>query len=78
MLQTHGLDMYGRTLADVLLTDGTNVNDTLVKDGWCWWYGKYAPGNRELEWLEKTARAAKKGLRVASVQVLPWEWRKRK
>ena len=35
-LQTHGLDKYGRTLADVLLPDGTNVNHALVKDGWCW------------------------------------------
>jgi endonuclease YncB( thermonuclease family) len=28
-LQTHGHDKYGRTLADVLLLDGTNVNHTL-------------------------------------------------
>jgi micrococcal nuclease len=33
VLQTHGKDKYGRTLADVLLPDGTNVNHTLVKDG---------------------------------------------
>jgi len=43
-LQTYGKDKYGRTLADVLLLDGTNVNHTLVGDGWCWWYRKYAPG----------------------------------
>src|ERR1043165_9416999 len=36
-LDTHGKDKYGRTLADVLLPDGTNVNHILVKDGWCWW-----------------------------------------
>src|ERR1700704_4073644 len=35
-LQTYGHDKYGSTLADVLLSDGTNVNYTLVKDGWCW------------------------------------------
>jgi micrococcal nuclease len=35
-LQTHGLDKYGRTLGDVFLPDGTNVNHELVKDGWCW------------------------------------------
>ena len=34
-LQTYGKDKYGRTIADVLLSDGTNVNHTLVKDGWC-------------------------------------------
>jgi hypothetical protein len=39
-------DRYGRTIADVLLPDGTNVNHSLVKDGWCWWYRKYAPGIR--------------------------------
>jgi hypothetical protein len=42
-LETHGKDKYGRTIADVLLPDGTNVNHSLVKDGWCWWYRKYAP-----------------------------------
>jgi endonuclease YncB( thermonuclease family) len=47
-LQTHGKEKYKRTLADVLLLDGTNVNHTLVEDGWCWWYRKYAPGNTEL------------------------------
>ena len=34
-LQTYGLDRYGRTVADVLLPDGTNVNQELVKEGWC-------------------------------------------
>jgi len=71
MLQTHGKDKYGRTLADVRLLDGTHVNHKLVEDGWCWWYRKYAPRNRELERLEKTARAAKKGLWVDPVQVPP-------
>jgi endonuclease YncB( thermonuclease family) len=41
----------GRTIADVLLPDGTFVNHTLVKDGWCWWYRKYAPEDRVLEGL---------------------------
>jgi endonuclease YncB( thermonuclease family) len=36
MLQTYGHDQYGRTLADVLWLDGTNVNHELVKAGW-WW-----------------------------------------
>jgi micrococcal nuclease len=34
-LQTYGNDKYGRTIADVLLPDGTNVNHALVKEGWC-------------------------------------------
>jgi len=48
-LQTFGKDKYGRTIADVLLPDGTNVNHTLVKEGWCWWYRKYAPGDTVLD-----------------------------
>ena len=34
-----------RTFGNVFLLDGTHVNHTLVKDGWCWWYRKYAPNN---------------------------------
>jgi len=55
-VQTHGKNKYERTLADVLLPDGTNVNQEFVKQGWCWWYRKYAPGDTVLEGLEKEAR----------------------
>jgi len=55
-LQTHGKDEYWRTLADVLLPEGTNANYALVRDGWCWWYRKYAPGSTTLERLEVEAR----------------------
>ncbi|MEP6959634.1 MAG: thermonuclease family protein [Nitrospirota bacterium] len=75
-LQTYGRDKYGRTLADVLLPDGTKVNYTLVKDGWCWWYRKYAPGDTQLETLEKSAREAKKGLWVDPAPIPPWVYRK--
>ena len=76
-LHTFEKDKYGRTIGDVLLPDGTNVNQELVKEGWCWWYRKYAPGNTELEQLEKDAREGKKGLWVDPQPVPPWEWRKR-
>ena len=75
-VQTHGHDKYKRTLGDVLLPDGKNVNHTLVKDGWCWWYRKYAPLNTELEKLEKDARDAKKGLWVDPSPIPPWLYRK--
>ena len=77
-LQTHGLDKYGRTLADVLLSDGTNVNHMLVKDGWCWWYRKYAPRDTVLERLEKDAREANKGPWVDPAPIPPWVYRKAK
>ena len=62
----------------MILPDGTNANHTLVKNGWCWWYRKYAPLNTELEQLEKSAREAKKGLWADPHPMSPWEWRKRR
>jgi micrococcal nuclease len=75
-LRTYGLDKYGRTIADVFLPDGTNVNHTLVKAGWCWWYRKYAPRDTELERLEQDAREAKKGLWADPAPIPPWVYRK--
>ncbi len=76
-LEIHGKDKYGRVLADVSLADGTNVNQELVKEGWCWWYRKYAQEDTMLENLETEARDARKGLWVDPNPVPPWEWRKR-
>ena len=76
ILQIHGVDKYGRTLADVFLPDGTNINYELVKAGWCWWYRKYAPGDTVLEGLEKDARDAKKDLWAHPQPVPPWSYTK--
>ena len=62
----------------MLLPDGSNVNQILIEEGWCWWYRRYAPGDAILEGLEKDAREAKKGLWAEQHPVPPWEWRKRK
>lgn len=64
-VRTYGQDKYKRTLGDVLLPNGTNVNHEMVKQGWCWWYRKYAPGDTVLEGLETAAREARKGYRWA-------------
>ena len=75
-LQIHGKDKYGRVLADMLLADKTNVNHVRVKEGWCWWYRKYAQDSAILEGLENEAREARKGL-WADPQPIPlWECRK--
>jgi len=75
-LQTFGKDKYGRTISNVLLPDGTNVNHEQVKQGWCWWYRKYAPGDTVLEGLEKEARQAKKRLWADPASRPPWLYRK--
>ena len=75
-LHMHGKDKDGRTLATVFLSDGTNVNHGLVKEGWCWWYPKYGPIDRELKRLESEARTGKRGLWADQYPVPPWEWQK--
>lgn len=72
-IQSHGYDKYTRTIGDVILPDGTNINHTLVKEGWCWWYRKYAPRDTVLEGLEHEAREGRKGLWADPQPVPPWD-----
>jgi micrococcal nuclease len=75
-LKTHGRDKYGRTIADVLLPDGTNVNQLLVSEGWCWWYQKHAPKDIALQQSEDEAKLEKKGLWADPDPVPPWLYRR--
>ncbi len=59
---TFGEDRYARTIGEVILDDGRNLNQELVKAGYAWWYRKYAPGDTILKKLETEAREAKEGL----------------
>ena len=59
------------------LSDGMNLNHELVKQGWCWWYRKFAPGYKIFEGLEKEAREAKKGFWIGPNPVPPWRKRSR-
>jgi hypothetical protein len=43
----------------------------LLKDGWCWWYRKYAPGDAVLEGLENEAREGRKGLWADPSPIIP-------
>jgi hypothetical protein len=36
-----------------------NLKQELVKQGWCWWYRKYAPEDMVLEGLENEAQEAR-------------------
>jgi endonuclease YncB( thermonuclease family) len=71
-------DRYGRTVGEVLLEDGTSVNKAMVRDGFAWWYRRYAPKDVELGQLEAEARAAGRGLWSGENPVPPWEWRRGK
>lgn len=74
----HGIrkDRCERTLATVDLPDGKNLNQELVKNGWCWWYRDYAPNNTEFERLEGEAREARRGIWSDPAPIPPWIYRK--
>jgi endonuclease YncB( thermonuclease family) len=69
-------DQYGRLVGDILLPDGRNLNQELVKAGMAWWYRPYAPNDTVLAQLEAEARTAKRGLWAEAQPVPPWQWRK--
>lgn len=75
IIETFGHDQYGRTIGEIFLKDGRNLNHELVKYGWCWWYREYAPGNLVLKKLEADAKEAKLGLWNDSDPIPPWEFR---
>lgn len=75
-LHARGKDKYGRTIAEVLLPDGTHLNQQLVKYGWCWWYRTYASSDSVLERFEQAAKDAKKGIWADPAPVPPWVYRK--
>jgi len=70
------LDKYGRTVADVVLPDGIVLNREIVRNGYGWWFRKYAPLNLILEKLESEAKQAKRGLWSGKNPTPPWEYRK--
>ncbi len=74
-INTKGMDRYGRTIAEVRLKDGQNLEHELLRNGLAWRYKRYSK-NKTLDALEKEARAAKLGLWSDRKPVPPWEWRK--
>ncbi len=69
-------DRYGRVVANVFV-EGKNVNYEIVKNGFAWWYRKYAPDDTELEKVEEEARKKKRGLWQDENPIPPWEFRKK-
>lgn len=77
-VQSLGHDRYGRTIGEITLSDGKDLNHELVTAGLAWWYKKYAPEDKVLEKLEQTARREKRGLWVDENPIAPWDYRHRK
>ena len=67
-------DRHGRTVADVVLPDGTNVSRELLRAGLAWWYRQYSK-DESLGALEQEAGQAKRGLWGDPNPIPPWEIR---
>lgn len=71
-----GHDRYGRTIGEVRLDDGRDLNQEIVRAGLAWWYHKYS-NDFSLFQLEKTARHQHIGLWQDADPTPPWEYRHR-
>ena len=71
-------DRYGRTVGQLYhSTDGYDINASMVRAGFAWWYERYAPTSELLEDYQGEAQGARKGLWESEDPMPPWEWRRR-
>lgn len=64
----------GRIIAEIFLEDGTNVNKTMISEGFAWHYKKYSK-DKSYDALENDARINKRGLWTDQNPVSPWNFR---
>lgn len=86
LLEVHGVDDYGRTLATVFARQGAestliNVNERMVMLGHAWVMRRYcaqlsAERRRQLNRLEAWARSKQVGLWRTASPMPPWQWRR--
>jgi len=78
-VEVYDTDRYGRSVG-VVLVNGTNVNEEIIKNGYAWQYQKYCKASFCDDWLklEEHARSFAFGLWADSNPQPPWDWRKGK
>ena len=84
LLEQHGVDIHGRTLATVYTMNGNglvNVNERMVAKGHAWVYREFYghlswPRRDQLNSIERWAQRNRVGLWRNSDPVAPWEWRR--
>jgi endonuclease YncB( thermonuclease family) len=76
-IKAYDIDKYGRTVG-VVLVNGRNVNEEVIRAGYAWQYRKYCQEAFCTGWLalEESARNSKLGLWHDKNPTPPWEWRK--
>jgi hypothetical protein len=67
-VKVRDIDRYKRTVAEIILPDGRNLNQELVRAGLAWWYQQYARRETVLRDLEQEARAAKRGCGASRIR----------
>jgi endonuclease YncB( thermonuclease family) len=73
-VRSRGRDRNGRLLGEVVLPDGRNLSQELVRAGYAWWFRKYSSDIR-LARLEEEARQDHRGLWADAAPQAPWEYR---
>ncbi|WP_299702131.1 thermonuclease family protein [uncultured Pontibacter sp.] len=73
----HNKDRYGRTVGTIILPDGRNLNEEMVREGYAWHYTAYSK-DKNLANLEADARRFKRGLWQDPNPIAPWDFRKQK
>lgn len=68
-------DRYGRLIAELVLSNGENVNKKMIKEGYAWHFKKYSK-DRDYDDLERWARARKLQIWSEKNPVSPWDWRR--
>ncbi|TXK49139.1 thermonuclease family protein [Pontibacter qinzhouensis] len=76
-LIAHNTDRYGRTVGTIILPDGRNLNEEMVRSGFAWHYKAYSK-DLSLANLETDARRFKRGLWQDPNPTPPWDFRKNK
>src|SRR5688572_1529909 len=46
-VETKGQDRYGRSIGELFLPDGRDLNHEIVKAGFAWWFRRYPPNDKE-------------------------------
>ncbi len=66
-------DQYGRTVGEVILPDGSNLNALIVQNGYAWAYRHHS---RKFIPEEEEAKADRRGLWKDRNPIPPWEFRR--
>ncbi len=69
-------DKYNRVVSFIHIKGAhQSVNTTMVKQGYAWWYRKYAKNNKALKHSQKQAKLKKRGLWSKYKPIAPWKYK---